>query len=372
MTNSIFQDGFLNKIINKQFSENFYLNLLSRILFTILFLWFPIYYLNQDDVNTPLDDIKFNYAYDYASIVQLLVVIPLYLTAVTLLKGAWSNIFTQSMLLLVEEEQQQFKQDFQKWIDWTYSHRADSLIVFSALVIPISTLWVEYQSKNESWYIVPIEDSHHITLAGYYAWFISIPIFLTVTLYVARMVLTWVAYLYIYSKKNFQLNALHPDNTYGLKFLVLNIQSFSILVFTQGLVQISTIIYKIEVQNEPIEHFNILALALSYTFFAPLVVILPLLFFTKKMFHEKNRQLRTLNETVHEFLSKNSISIDDYITLKELREFYEQLNGLRVWPIDIISISRLLLSSILPMLPAIIHIFQIPIPTFLQPFLMIG
>ena len=39
--------------------------------------------------------------------------IRLYLTAVTLLKGAWNNIFTQSMLLLVEEEQQQFKQEFQ-------------------------------------------------------------------------------------------------------------------------------------------------------------------------------------------------------------------------------------------------------------------
>jgi hypothetical protein len=85
-----------------------------------------------------------------------------------------------------------------------------------------------------TWYATPQETHLHLTLAGYWYAFVSVPLFQFILLRWYMRVLIWFRFLWQVSRLNLHLTSTHPDRAGGLGFLGKTVYAFGPILFAQG------------------------------------------------------------------------------------------------------------------------------------------
>jgi hypothetical protein len=250
------------------------------------------------------------------------------------------------------------------------------LIIAMGFTLPLLLLLPLIMDGKNSWlsYVQRGSTVEKLTFAGWYTTLISIPVTITLIVYWFGKYVLWVLFLFSFSQSDLELDGFHPDRTGGLLFLSQLTVSFGVLIFTIGIIVLATIVYKTNIEGSSIYDPEILMLFFSYIFIAPLLFVLPLSFFTMPLYRTKISAIRELNKRgyllsrvpeMHIKESEQSIQYDAITWLEEKSALYDtfaHVKGMRVWPIDISTIFRLFMSSIVPMLPLIAKLIQLPKP----------
>jgi hypothetical protein len=138
---------------------------------------------------------------------------------------------------------------------------------------------------SATWYAVPEGASIHLTPAGYWYGFVSIPIFQFILFRWYLRLVIWFWLLWRVSRLNLHLVPTHPDRAGGIGFLGGDSYAFGPILFAQGALMAGLIASRIFYQGQSLLSFKVTIVAVIGFFV--LVILGPLTMFTPHLFRTK-------------------------------------------------------------------------------------
>lgn len=246
-----------------------------------------------------------------------------------------------------------------------------------ALVVVVYTLgiWVWYNQialGAASWYADPDDGQMHLTPAGYWYVFVSIPICQFVMLRWYLRLFLWFRFLWQVSRLNLRLVPIHPDRAAGLSFLGGSTYAFAPILFAQGAMLAGLIASQIFFGGKNLMAFQV-EMAGFVAFF--LVIILgPLTVFTPSLARARRQGLRDFGRLASRYTGEfedkwvkgGGASADEQLlgcadiqSLADLGNSYTVVQEMRLLPFGLKDVTTLAAATAAPLLPLTLTIFSL-------------
>lgn len=215
-----------------------------------------------------------------------------------------------------------------------------------------------------TWYAVPDGKSLHLTVAGYWFSWISIPLFQFILLRWYMRLAIWYRLLWKVSKLNLRLLPTHADRAGGVGFLGTSSYAFSPILFAQGAVLAGMISSRIFYQGQTLLSFkmNILGLVCFFVLviLGPLTMFSPLLLRTKRSGLGEYGTLVTSyaidfdEKWVHGSTDEGILGTGDIQSLADLANSYSVVREMNLVPFGRGDVAQLVGATALPLLPLLL------------------
>jgi hypothetical protein len=249
----------------------------------------------------------------------------------------------------------------------------NSIPIESGLLFLVYTvgLWVWHARAAiavTTWYAAP-GGRWHLTPAGIWYVFISIPIlqFILLRWYVRFFI--WFRFLWHVSRLDLHLVPTHPDRCAGLAFLGRSSYAFGPILFAQGAMLAGLIASRTLYGGASLLSFK-LQVAGFVAFFV-VVILGPLLMFTRKMARAKRKGLADYGLLAQHYVDRfehkwvigstapneDLLGAADIQSLADLGNSYSLVRDMRPIPFGLEDISRLALATLAPLAPLLLTIY---------------
>jgi hypothetical protein len=209
----------------------------------------------------------------------------------------------------------------------------------------------------------------HLTKAGFWYVFVSIPLFQFILLRWYLRLFVWFRFLWHVSRLNLHLVPTHPDRAAGLAFLGKSAYAFGPILFAQGAVLAGMVASRVLYHGESLLSFK-LQIAGFVAFFV-VVILGPLLMFTPQMARAKRKGLADYGLLAQRYVdsfeqkwvledpavSGELLGTGDIQSLADLGNSYAMVRDMRSVPFGLEDISRLAAATAAPLLPLLLTIF---------------
>ena len=252
----------------------------------------------------------------------------------------------------------------------------NSLIVEVAILVLVYTvgLWASLSQiapEITTWYATSEGSQWHLTLAGYWYAFVSIPIFQFILLRWYLRFFIWFQFLWRVSKLNLRLTATHPDRTAGLGFLGTSSYAFGPILFAQGALLAGLIAVRILYEGQNLMAFKMEAAGLVGFFM--LFILSPLVVFAPHLSRAKREGLRDYGQLasryvqgfeekwIHERASSEDelLGSGDIQSLADLGNSFTVVQEMRLVPFGLKDAARLAAATAAPLIPLGLTIFSL-------------
>ncbi len=239
------------------------------------------------------------------------------------------------------------------------------------LVYPLSCwLWNRRIALDVStWYANP-GGNWHLTSAGFWYVFVSIPLLRFILLRWYMRLFIWFRLLWQVSRINLNLIASHPDRAAGLAFLGKSAYAFGPILFAQGVMLAGLVAERVLYRGESLVSFK-LQIGGFVVFFV-LAILGPLLMFTPRMARAKRKGLADYGLLAQRYVegfeqkwvrrqpasSEELLGTGDIQSLADLGDSYAMVRDMRAVPFGLEDISRLAAATAAPLLPLLLTIFS--------------
>jgi hypothetical protein len=249
----------------------------------------------------------------------------------------------------------------------------NSIPVECGLLLLVYTLGLwEWNSRigidTSTWYAMP-GGRWHLTKAGFWYVFVSIPLFQFILLRWYLRLFVWFRFLWHVSRLNLHLVPTHPDRAAGLAFLGKSAYAFGPILFAQGAVLAGIVASRVLYHGERLLSFK-LQIAGFVAFFV-VVILGPLLMFTPQMARAKRKGLADYGLLAQRYVdsfeqkwvledpavSGELLGTGDIQSLADLGNSYAMVRDMRSVPFGLEDISRLAAATAAPFLPLLLTIF---------------
>ena len=222
-----------------------------------------------------------------------------------------------------------------------------------------------------TWYATRETTQLHLTQAGYWYVFVSIPIFQFILLRWYMRLVLWFRLLWQVSRLNLHLTAAHPDRAGGIGFLGKSSYAFGPILFAQGALLAGLIGNRVLYEGRSLLSFKMDAVGLVGFFV--LFILGPLLMFTPKLLRAKRRGAAEYgllaNQYVFGFEEKwirggvpdvgELLGTGDIQSLADLGNSYSVVREMNIVPFGLEDITRLAAATAAPLLPLTLMIFSL-------------
>jgi len=219
-----------------------------------------------------------------------------------------------------------------------------------------------------TWYANPGR-GWHLTPAGFWYVFVSLPIFQFLLLRWYMRLFIWFRFLWHVSRINLDLIATHPDRCAGLAFLGKSSYAFGPVLFAQGTVLAGLIASRVLYMGESLLSFKLQAG--GFVAFFVLFLLGPLLMFTPRMAREKRKGLAEYGLLAQRYVesfeqkwvhgpapSEELLGSADIQSLADLGNSYDIVREMRPVPFGLQDIARLAAATAAPLLPLLLTVFS--------------
>lgn len=344
-----------------------------RILVITVIAWLPLLLLSILGSHLLTGTVRLPFLHDIETHVKLLVALPVLIAAELIvhsrIRPVVKAFLARSIVL------QQNVPRFLAAID-SATHLRNSVPVELGLLLFVFTVgqWI-WRSQTAlgtaTWYAIPKGGHLHLTAAGYWYAFISIPIFQFILLRWYLRFFIWIRFLWQVSRLNLQLIATHPDRAGGLAFLGKSAYAFSPILFAQGTLLAGVIATRVLYEGKNLFSFKMEAA--GFIVFFLVFVLGPLTIFTPQLAGAKRKGLADYgllaNRYVEGFEQKwvrgNATEADELLgsgdiqSLADLGNSYAAVKEMRPVPFDLQDIARLAVATALPLLPLGLTVFSL-------------
>ena len=219
-----------------------------------------------------------------------------------------------------------------------------------------------------TWYANP-GGRWHLTLAGFWYVFISIPIvqFLLLRWYLRLFI--WFRFLWHVSRIDLNLITTHPDRCAGLAFVGKSSYAFGPILFAQGTMLPGLVAARVLYSGEGLLSFKLQAG--GFVAFFVLVLLGPLLMFTPRMARAKRKGLAEYGLLAQRYVesfeqkwvrdpapSEELLGSGDIQSLADLGNSYDIVREMRPVPFGLQDITRLAAATAAPLVPLLLTIFS--------------
>lgn len=354
----------------------------KRIIIISLFAWLPLLVFSLLE-GKAWGRIEVPFLYDIEVQVRYLVALPLLIGAELLVhlrlrqvvgEFVERNIITEKML-------PRFRELIDSAMKWRNSVTIE-LILLILIFIVGNYLWSKVSivekaaSDGGSWY-ASTEGS--LSLAGYWYFFISRPLFQFIVVRWYFRLLIWARFLWQSSRLELNLIPTHPDRAGGLGFLDLSIGAFTPLILAHGAVLAGLIANSIFLAGDKLTDFATLIIA--FVFFLMFIMLGPLLVFSPNLMSLKRAGLREYGIFASRFVTEFDlkwvhdgaaaqeplVDSEDIQSLADLSNSYQIIRDIKPYPFGKDTVMQLILLTLLPVLPLVLT--MIPLNELIQKIL---
>lgn len=367
---SLVLGGPLFQLLRKAHLEGGHSELLRRRLLTIsLVAWLPLLLLTT--VGSSAENLsRVSFFHDVEVHVRFLIALPILIAAEVIVHLRIRPVvgrFVDWRIVL--------PQDFPRF------HRAiqsaiklrNSIYLEVGLWVSVYTvglwLWHSRVGINVStWYAAP-GGRWHLTPAGFWYVFVSIPILQFILLRWYLRFFIWFRFLWQVSKIDLNLIPTHPDRCGGLGFLGKSAYPFSPILFAQGTMLAGLVASRVLYGGESLPSFK-LQIGGFIAFFV-VAILGPLVMFTPRMASVRRNGLAEYGQFAQQYVerfeqkwvrsdptpSEELLGAADIQSLADLGNSYSLVRDMRTVPFGLEDISRLATVTAAPFLPLLLTIW---------------
>jgi len=335
-----------------------------RILVITLFAWLPLLLLSVVEGQAPAS-LKIPFLHDIEAQVRLLIALPALIVAELV-----AHIHLSAVVRRFVERQIVDTDDLPKFNAAVKSavRVRNSVAMEMALLVLVYTLglWIwrsQIALGSATWYAMPDVTHLHLSWAGYWYAFVSIPIFQFMLLRWYMRLVVWFRFLWQVSRLNLHLTAAHPDRAGGIGFLGKSSYAFAPILFAQGALLAGLIASRVLYDGQSLLSFKIDAVGLIGFFV--LFILGPLVMFTPHMESAKRNGRAEYgllaNRYVFGFEEKwvrgrapdigELLGAGDIQSLADLGTSYSVVRDMRLVPFGLEDITLLVAITAAPLLP---------------------
>jgi len=221
-----------------------------------------------------------------------------------------------------------------------------------------------------TWYAMP-GGPWHLTPAGFWYVFVSIPIvqFLLLRWYLRLFI--WFRFLWQVSRINLKLIPTHPDRSAGLGFLGRSAYAFGPILFAQGALLAGLVASRVLYKGESLVSFKFQAG--GFIAFFVMAILGPLLMFTPQMARARRKGLADYGLLAQRYVesfekkwvicdpapSEELLGAADIQSLADLGNSYALVREMRSVPFGLEDIIRLAAATAAPLVPLLLTIFSL-------------
>jgi hypothetical protein len=344
-----------------------------RVLAAVAIAWLPLLALSFPRLLTG-GAVTLPFLHDLEAQVRFLIALPLLLVAEPIVHAG--NIvlvrrFLDRRLIAPSDVPK-----FSAAISWALRVRnSGRLEAMLAILVWTAGHWLwrnQVALTATSWYASVDESGWRLTPAGYWAAFVSIPMFQFLLLRWYLRLVVWYGLLWRVSRLTLRLTATHPDRMGGLSFLGKMTYTFAPIMFAQGALLSGMIATRVLYEGA-----NLMAFKLetgSLVGVLVLIVFCPLLMFSPQMAYAKRRGLgaygRLASQYVQQFEDKwirreaagdePLLGSGDIQSLADMGNSYEVVRDMRVAPFALDDVLRIAAVTAAPLLPVALTAISLP------------
>ena len=210
----------------------------------------------------------------------------------------------------------------------------------------------------------------HLTPAGFWYVFVSIPILQFILLRWYLRLFIWFRFLWHVSRINLNLIPTHPDRCAGLAFLGKSAYAFGPILFAQGAMLAGLVASRVLYRGESLLSFKLQAG--GFVAFFVVAILGPLLMFTPRMARAKRKGLADYGLLAQRYVesfeqkwvlrdpaaSEELLGAADIQSLADLGNCYALVREMRSVPFGLEDITRLAAATAAPLLPLLLTIFS--------------
>jgi hypothetical protein len=345
-----------------------------RVLATTLFAWLPLLFLSVLERHALGGAIQIPLLRDIEANVRFLVALPVFIVAEVVVHQRISPLvrrFVDRRIVVTED-----LPAFDAAINSAVRAR-DSVSMELTLLVSVYTigLWLwrsQVALVEPTWYAIPEAKRFHLTMAGYWYVFVSIPVFQFILLrWYVRLVI-WFRLLWQISRLNLHLSAAHPDRAGGIGFLGGSSYAFAPVLFSQGTLLAGLIGSRVLYEGRELLSFKMEAA--GFVGFFVFVILGPLVMFTPLLERAQRKGSAEYgllaNRYVFAFEDKwahagdpgtsNLLGTADIRSLADMKNVYSSVRQMRTVPFGSDDIARLAATTAAPLLPLLLKIFSVP------------
>ena len=231
-------------------------------------------------------------------------------------------------------------------------------------------LWHNRVAIDEATWYAGVGGRWHLTPAGYWYTFVSIPLAQFVLLRWYFRIIIWFRFLWQVSRLKLNLISSHPDRCGGLAFLGRSSYAFSPLLFAQGAMLAGIVAGRVLYMGQNLKSFQ-LQIAGFIAFFV-FAILAPLLMFTPKMARAKRTGMAEYGQLAQDYVenfeqkwirrdplpSDEMLGSGDIQSLADLGNSYIVVKEMRSVPFGLQDISRLAIATAAPFAPLLFTVFS--------------
>ncbi len=222
-----------------------------------------------------------------------------------------------------------------------------------------------------TWYATPEAKQLHLTWAGYWYVFASLPIFQFILMRWYLRLVIWFRFLWQISRLNLHLSAAHPDRAGGIGFLGKGSYAFGPILLAEGTLLAGLIASRVLYEGRELLSFKMEAA--GFVGFFVLVVLGPLVMFTPRLERTRRQASAEYGLMANRYLfqleqkglsggyaeTSEPPNTQDIKSLVDVRNMYLAVSQMRLVPFGSEDITRLALTTAAPLLPLTLTIFSV-------------
>jgi hypothetical protein len=231
-------------------------------------------------------------------------------------------------------------------------------------------LWNERPSiVSSTWYGTP-GSPWHLTAAGFWYVFVSIPILRFILFRWYLRIFIWFRFLWQVSRIDLHLIPTHPDRAAGLAFLGKSAYAFGPILFAQGAMLAGVVAERVLYRGQSLISFKVQIA--GFVVFFVLAILGPLLMFTPRLAQAKRKGLADYGLLAQRYVenfeqkwvagdpshSEDLLGTSDIQSLADLGNGYAMVRDMRPIPFWLEDVSRLAAATAAPLVPLLLTIFS--------------
>jgi hypothetical protein len=337
-----------------------------RVIVLALFAWAPLLLLSIVEGHAWPDSVKLPFLYDVELHVRLLVAIPLLVAAELVVHARMRPVVGQFLErgLIPNAARARFDAAIAAALRLRNSIVAEVLLVAVVYIVGVGVIWrTQFALSVASWYGVPVNGRLQPSLAGWWLWLVSLPLFQFLLLRWYFRLFIWTRFLWQVSRIDLMFVPTHPDRCGGLGFLSGIPYAFSPFLAAQGAMLAGMMASQIFFAGATLIQFKveIIGMVAALVF----AILGPMLVFGPKLEAAKRTGLREYGVLAQrygrEFDAKwlrggapdgePLVGSADIQSLADLGNVVEVVRGMRLAPFTLQTAVQLAVTTLLPVLP---------------------
>lgn len=371
---SLVLGGPLYQILRRARLSGSTLELLHRRMFVFVTVaWLPLLVLSLLDGVGMGTAVSVPFLFDVDSHLRFLVSLPILIAAELIVHQRTRVVVAQFVAqgLVPDSLRARFDETLENAAKLRNSIVAEVLLVAIVYGVGIFVLWRYYMVLDvPTWYATPEAGRVQPKLAGWWYFFVSLPVYQFILLRWYFRFVVWTRFLWQVSRLPLAYQPLHPDGNGGIGFLAGVTRAFAPLIFAQGVLLAGTLANTILYEGEVLTSFYVEVVL--FVAFVVFIIVAPLFLFTLPLSAAKRQGVRDYAQLSRQYADEFAdkwirgapppgealIGSADIQSLADLGNSFDKVRGMSVIPITRGAVAQLVIAALLPLVPLLLTLIS--------------